>query len=277
MKIELPTYENNELAAFTTSQLIERMIEDEDRVPRNLIDECVKRGELMLQELAPIAKLDAGQGDKSLGHWWLQLHAIMIIGLIPGERSGMLLIEFFLNMCRDEDASPADWFSGYWTVLIRNKPQSVINRLRELCMDKKISWFMRSNLTEAVVANAYWQGAEELEQTLNWAAQIVTDEEEDWDYRLATANTLLDFPRDHFYQLLNDMAARQSGFGVSFDKKDINRAYSEKTDQPAWERLKDLWSFYESQQIESRQQRWREEAKYDEIIAEDPDDEKVAF
>jgi len=54
--IELPPYDNEFLAACTISELIENMIRDEDRVPRNLINECVRRDEQMLESLASITE-----------------------------------------------------------------------------------------------------------------------------------------------------------------------------------------------------------------------------
>ncbi len=48
---ELPEIEK--LANCTPAELIDIMIEHEDRVPRNVIDECVRRGEQMLDSLAP--------------------------------------------------------------------------------------------------------------------------------------------------------------------------------------------------------------------------------
>ncbi|MFV9614475.1 MAG: hypothetical protein ACNYZG_00885 [Gammaproteobacteria bacterium] len=44
LTIELPRYDNETLAACTPAELIENMIRDEDRVPRNVIDECARRG-----------------------------------------------------------------------------------------------------------------------------------------------------------------------------------------------------------------------------------------
>jgi len=77
--------------------------------------------------------------------------------------------------------------------------------LRDRCSDKKMEWYMRTNITDVVLADARLKGEVELEQALDWAAQFSADEEDDWHYRLSTANTLLDFPRDRYRELLNNL------------------------------------------------------------------------
>ncbi len=257
--IELPEIDNETLVACTPAELIEIMIEHEDRVPRNVIDECALRGEQILGVLAPKAQSNDELVNEIPGHWWLGIHAVMILGLIPGEPAGRLLVEFIRGMLQEEDGNLAEWFSGYWPALMRNKPTSVITLLRDICGDKKTDWFMRTNITDAVIADAAQQGEIELESTLDWAAQFVADEEEDWEYRLSTANDLLDYPRDRHRAMIMDLAARQSGFGVHFDERDVNQAYARGKDAAKLDRFNDPWSFYEPRKIEKRQQRWQEE------------------
>ncbi|MCG6939530.1 MAG: SEC-C domain-containing protein [Gammaproteobacteria bacterium] len=257
--IDLPVYDGEYLATCSTEEIIENMVRDEDRVPRNVIDECVRRGDQIIDCLAPYAVPNDELEKKTPGYWWLRLHAVMILGLIPGEAAGLLLVDFIRNMCRDEDDNLQEWFSGYWPALTGNKPAPIIALLRDICMDRKIDYFIRTDLTDVVIADALIQGGVALEQTLDWAAELVADEEEDWDYRLCSANTLIDFPRERYRELLDKLAAEQSGFGVHFDKKDIDKAYRKNKDQPGWERFNNPWRFYNPQEIEMRQQRWREE------------------
>ena len=264
LSIELPVFDTEHLTTHTPVELIEIIIEHEDQVPRNVIDECARRGEQMLLALAPIAQGNDELENEISGYWWLRLHAVMILGLIPGEPAGHVLVEFIQGMCREEDDDLQGWFSGYWPALMRNKPPSVILRLRDICADKKIDWFMRTNLTEAVLADAYQQGETELEPALDWAAQFVADEEEDWDYRLTAANDLLDYPRDRHHALVTEMARQQSGFCVHFDEGDISRAYARGTDAPKLERFSDPWDFYETTAIENRQHRWQTENRLEE-------------
>lgn len=267
--IELPVYDDENLAACSCEQLIENMVRDEDRVPRNVIDECVRRGEQMLGALAPYAKPDDELEHEVDGYWWLRLHAIMMLGLMPGETAGILLVEYIRNMCRDEDMDLQEWFSGYFPALTRNKPAPVIALFRDMANNMKIDWYVRTNITDAVIADAQRQGESALEQALDWVAEFAASSEEDWEFRLSVGNTLLDFPRDRYRELLDKLAAEQSGFGVHFDKNDIDKAYTKNIDTPDWERFSDPWRFYEPREIANRQQRWQEEALYREEMSKE--------
>jgi len=260
LTIELPIYDNETLATWTPSELIENMIRDEDRVPRNVIDECARRGEQMLDFLAPFAQADDELENETSGHWWLRLHAVMTLGLIPDEAAGMLLVDFIHNISREEYEDLQGWFSGYWPALTHNKPATTIALLRDICMDKKINWYLRSNITDAVIADALKQGEAALEQALDWLVQLAADEEQEWDYRFCIANTLLDFPRERNRELLYTLAAEQDTFCTYFSKKDVIDAYEQNKDQPEWERFSDPWQFYNPEEIESRQRRWQEES-----------------
>ncbi len=254
----IPEYSNDYLRNLSEADLIELMLSDEDRVPRNVIDECATRGDKMLKALAPMANPVDELHLENSGRWWIRLHALMILGLIPGENAGMLLLQFIDYMNQNE-GDLQDWLSGYWPALTRNKPQSIIEKLREISEEPQHDLFLRLDLSEAVIAAAYQQGEAELEKALDRVAEIVADENEDWEFRMLSANTLLNFPRERNRQLLDQMAALQSGIETIFNKKDVNKSYSAKKDMPPWEPGRDPWDFYQIKAIKERQQRWEKE------------------
>jgi hypothetical protein len=276
--LEIPVFDAETLSTLTPDDLIDLMIDHEDRVPRNVIDECARRGDAMLDALTHLAQPDREEEDDDAGYWWLRLHAIMILGLIPGENAGLLLFDYIRNISGEEDEDLREWLGGYWPALMRNKSNAVISQLRDYCEDKHIDWYMRANILEAVIAMAQGQGNAELDQALDWAAHIAADEKVDWDMRLATASTLLDFPRERHKTLLQELAARQSGLGVWFSKKDVADAFAQRKDTPEWERFSDPWKFYNADEIEQRQHRWQKEdaertyhEDYDDDDSEDDD------
>jgi hypothetical protein len=195
--------------------------------------------------------------DIATGKWWLRLHTVMILGLIPGEQAGLLLMELMRRMSQEEDDDLQDWLAGYWPALFHNKPGSVQPALRALCEDNDLDWYMRANAIEVVIASAAKRDTASLAQALAWLAGIVTDEGEDWNLRLSAGNTLLDYPRAEYRALLENMADRQHGLGKHFGRNDIQKAYSETTSKP--ERFTDPWKFYEPDAIILRQIRWKEE------------------
>lgn len=256
---EFPDYDDTVLVASSPAELIDLIVANEDRVQRNVIDECARRGDAMLEALAPWVNPDRQQEIMHPGRWWLRLHAIMILGLMPGERAGMLLVEFIRSMCTEEDQNLQEWFAGYWPALTHNKPVALVQSLRDISTDRKIHWFMRINILEAVIAVAQREGEAKLETALDWTAQFAADETEDWDMRLLAANNLIDFPRERHRAMLEKLAAIQSRIGRHFDTDDIDNAFAHGTDRPDWNRFDNPWQFYEPKAILARQKRWREE------------------
>ncbi len=101
-------------------------------------------------------------------------------------------------------------------------------------------------------------GSAALDDVLENLAAAARDETEDWDYRLLTANTLIDFPRPQYRELLEALARRQEQkFGRVFHESDIEKSYAAGTDKPDWKQRRQApWTFYEPQAIAARQERW---------------------
>lgn len=190
--------------------------------------------------------------------WWLRLHASMILGLIPSEQAGLLLVELMRRMSVDDD-DMQDWLSGYWPALFQNKPDSVLPALRALSEDRDMDSYMRANAIETVIVAAARQGGEKLEQALAWIAGMANDEDDDWEFRLSAASILLHFPREQYRPLLEDLAEQQGGFMAHFSAAEVQQAYSGKYFPPEWERFTDPWEFYQPEAITKRQIRWGEE------------------
>lgn len=257
----LPSWTAEELAALGPSELIDLLIENEDRVPLNVIEECARRNEDMSAHLRKLHEDNfLWQQDASGGAWWLRLHAVMILGLIPAESAGLLLVELMRRMSQENDDDLQDWLSGYWPALFRNKPDAVIHPLRALAEDQRIDVYMRTNAFDPVIAAASRQGGEPLEQALAWLAAIAANEDDDWECRLDAAGLLLHFPRCQYRPLLEDLEARDSGWGKYFDKREIEQAYAGLPHLPQWERFDNPWDFYEPDAIAKHQKRWQEEA-----------------
>ncbi len=261
----LPAYSEAELARLSATQLIDRLIGDEDRVPRNLIDECARRGEAMTECVG--RALDEGRfwnDGPTMGEWWLALHAAMILGLIDSEPAGLLLARFMRRISEEKDEDLQDWLAGSWPALFRNKPGTAVEAAREVCMDRTLGWFARVDAGEVVVEAARRRGGEDLDQALAWVAGMVADRQEDRDLRFSAACTLLDFPRAQYRGLLEDLAAEQSAAERFFSVEDIRDAYAACREGSDRERFKDPWSFYSPACIDERQRRWAEEAAAEE-------------
>jgi hypothetical protein len=219
----------------------------------------------MVERLAKFVEPDEFWNDDAPdGQWWLRLHTAMILGLIPGDRAGSLLVALMRRIEQARDESLQHWLSGYWPALFHNKPDGVEPPLRELAQDRGIDWYMRIQAIESLIMLGERRGVEALDAALDWTASIASDESEDWDLRLSAANTLLDFPRVRDRVLLENLAARQSGWGVHFSVEDVQQAFSGKNATPQWrDGFDDPWNFYAPEAIARRQKRWADEAAKD--------------
>jgi hypothetical protein len=251
------------LANCTTSELVRLLIRNEDRVPRHAINECARRGEEILDELAGVLQKEYYWGDDlTTGEWWLRLHAVMILGLMIDERAGDLLVHYMRRIDEARDASLCDWLSGYWPALFGNKPPAVVFSLRTLAEDRSRDAYVRTDAADSVIA--YAQATSELDDTLAWAARIAFDESEDFETRLLIAADLIDFPRPEYRAALEALADSQTKSNRMFNRDEIEQAYSGIGVEPEWERFTDPWVFYTPEEIAKRQERWAEEAMREE-------------
>lgn len=255
--VTLPFWPEGQLACLGPAELIDLMVGAEDRVPRALIDACVRHGEEMVSVLARLdAPPDPDDGDS--GRWWLRLHAIMILGLIPSAAAGLLMVRLMRRMAEADDVNLQDWLAGYWPALFANKPEAAIEAVRDVASDREIDWYIRANALDPVLAAAERRGPKALDDALDWVAAIAADEGEDWEMRLSCGNALLDFPRAHHRSLVDALAALQKDRFAKFHPADVEEAYAE-GDSPGWHRRSDPWEFYRPERIAARQQRWAQE------------------
>jgi len=255
---DLPKYATETLPALSTEDLVEILVRDEDRVPRNVIDECARRDEGTLDRLADVLENGGGwKDDATPGEWWLLLHAVMILGLMPGSRAGMLLLGFMRKISETGDDTLDDWLTGHWPALFGNKPAEVIDALRAVANDRELDWYLRSSAQEPVFAFAAKTGT--LDGELEWIARIAADESEEWALRMLSAARLIDFPREQHRTLLFDLAQRQKPKERMFDAREVERAYAKGVDRPEWAGRGNPWEFYHPEEITERQLRWVEE------------------
>ncbi len=274
----LSAYPEEILAALEPRDLIALMVRDEDRVPRNVIDACARHGGAMVAQLRRM--FDEGRPWKdsgSRGEWWLTLHAAMILGRIPDEQAGLLLVAFMLRMSLEEDYEMQDWLAGWWPALFLNKPAGVIQALREQCRNRSLDWYARANALGPVIAAGEQGGSGPLDEALAWAAAIAADATEDWELRLLAGSALLDFVPTAHRPLLDKLAALQTGPGKYFSEEEVKEAYAASTPKPEWRRWEDPWRFYRPGAIARRQDRWAMEDAEDEAAQAYADADDIAL
>lgn len=259
----LPAFPSERLSGFDVDVLTDLLHLHEDRLPRTVVDECACRGEPMVDALAALAKDGSyWRDDTASGEWWALLHAVMVLGLIPGERAGEALVAFMRRIDQSADDGLEEWLDGCWPAFFANKPASVLATLRALALDRNVGWYMRIQAIDSVIAAAERRDERSLDESLDWACSMAADETEIWDLRLMSALTVLSFARDRHRPLLEALARRQSRREAAFNLDDIAKAYAGTGSAPDWHGREEPWRFYDPTAIAERQDEWaRQEAE----------------
>lgn len=252
------------LRALSDDELMADLIEHEDRVPRILIDECIRRGEALIPHLrAHVANERLWSGACSSGEWWAILHAVFILGAIPGrEAADTLLLVFGKMRSHPDDDLLWDWLGNHWPILFQNKREHAAAGLEAMACDRDGPAVMRYEAWAVLLEAGQAAGPWAFEAVLDRLAQVAADAREN-EFMLGLVGfLLLDFPRERHRPLLENLARdfeRARSWGQPFVLKDVEHAFAKGDDPPPWERHRDYLSFYNPAEIRRRQQRWREE------------------
>ena len=263
----LPGYPQEQLDGMDEQALFALVIGNDDRLPLEVVHTCAEREEEMVPLLHKHLDTDTHwSSEANDGDWWGLLHAVFILGLIPGEASARALLKGFRRITYDRNNNLTDWFSGYWPALCRNKTEYTTSPMRQIAEDKELDWYPRSHAVQCVIADASEGEPARLEDAIDWLAALCADASQNPEFRIISAHSLLDQPRERHRQLMEDLVYLQdpgSWLGNSFSRDDIDRAFA-RCDKPEWTRFTNPWHFYNPEEIQRRQQRWLKEAKMQE-------------
>ena len=258
----LPGYSEDALASMDEQALFALVTGNADRLPLEVVHECASRAETMVPLLSQHLENDSNWGNEvSDGDWWGLLHAVFILGLIPGEASARALLEGFRRITFDSNNNLTDWLSSYWPALCRNKTAYTTDTMRQIAEDNQLDWHPRSHAVQCVVADAGDRGPAQLEDAINWLASLCVDESQDPEFRVMAGHTLLDHPRErhrHVMEQLVELQDPDSLLGNSYNRDDIGHSFS-RDGKPEWIRFDNPWRFYNPVEIQNRQQRWLRE------------------
>jgi len=253
---------DDELSAMDDFTLMTVVTSGDDVLPFQVITECASRKDRMVPLLRRHLENDTHWGDEvDDSDWWGLLHAIFILGLIPGEASAQSLLEAFRRIAFDENNSLSDWLSSYWPALCRNKMEFTTVPLQQLAENQDLRWYARCQAVDCVVAAAADKGAAELEKAIDWLAAMCGDAAEDPEFRVIAGHGLLDFPRERHRPVMEALVNLQepdSMMANDYTDDDIQHSF-DSGDGAEWERFDNPWQFYDPHEIERRQIRWLRE------------------
>ncbi|MEN8179620.1 MAG: UPF0149 family protein [Pseudomonadota bacterium] len=275
---DLPTFSPEELQQQSDEELLFNILNHSDLLPREVVDEAIRRGQSIAGLLRRHLEDPANWGeDVDADDWWGLLHAIFILGHITGEDATHGLLHAIRHMDGERDNDLWDWLANHWPALFRNKRATASEGLQGIADDRNLDWYPRATALECLLEAAHAARPDELDAMLQRISRSVADETEDWDYRLSACHHLLDFPRDTHRPVLEKLAAEQEQREEypHYRMSEVDDAYHLREDKPEWERFGDPLAFYEPENILSRQIRWAEEDEFpmeDYPLFEEPDD-----
>ncbi|WP_006748108.1 UPF0149 family protein [Thioalkalivibrio paradoxus] len=253
-----------DLAGMSDDELIAKLTELEDRVPRILIDECIRRADTLLPRLHALLADDTmwrPQPDESPAPWWALLHALFILGAIRGEAAGRAFAAALERLRTHPEDSLWEWISTEFPQLCAGKEDFIRPVLLDIARDRALEPLSRVLAMEWLADSYVDDAGEGLDELLDWVASLTTDASEDRMVAEIAGMVLVDHPRERFQALLMSLAtsfeAEDPSFGAPYSVADVEQAFSDSPQRPF--QPPHFLSFYNPIEIRERQLRWQGE------------------
>lgn len=255
-------------------ELVELLFTQEDRLSRAAVDEFLKRGERMVPLLAKIVSNQYIWSEDG-PRWWSVVHAVYILGAIAAPSTVIPL----LRALRWADALDCDWVTDPMPDIFARVGAAAYPRLKDMAADQTNGVYLRSIVMNSLVLICR-DNANLSQETGKFLFGIFQDEEEDWDVRQFTGNSLLDLRLEEYREDLKAFGRKEkelkskSGFYLAhFFEEDVEKVY---TMGPGEDKCggRDWLSFYDEKEINERQDRWRREVEKEPVeeVGYYPDD-----
>ncbi|RPH37732.1 MAG: hypothetical protein EHM91_14680 [Planctomycetota bacterium] len=238
----------------TEDQLIELLHTEEDRVTREVVDECVSRGERMLWRLIDLCREERSWMQTGPAYW-APVHATFILGAFEDARSLMGL----LASLRWSAKYDVDWVYGKLPSIIGRIGRPAILPLKARVVDRDAGELDRITEIRALGGVAARHPIHQGE-VLDFLRFVADNAEEDEAIRSMAGSVLLDFVRPGDRKSITAASIRQEWCArpSRFDARDVDAAYARSTQQlDAYQQ--DWLDFYAPEAIDARSRRWNEE------------------
>ncbi len=252
--MEATTAERVSFAPFTDTQLIVFLHVEEDRLPRELVDEFLTRGERMIWRLTDLCREERSwtQGGAK---GWAPIHATFILGAFEDSRALMGL----LAALRWSTRHGIDWVYENLPPILGRLGRAAIAPLKARAADVEAGELDRMTELHCLAAIAARHPIHQGE-ILDFMRSLADNSSEQDYVRAVAASILLKFARPGDRKSILTAAIRQQ-WGERpplFDADDIEAAYGRGEPRIA-EYQRDWLDFYAPEAIEARQRRWAEE------------------
>lgn len=240
-------------------ELLNLLYFEGDLLPREAVDECIRRGSSMVGPLAEIVS-DHYCWIADLPVWWSVVHASNILGSIGGEK----VIIPLLKALRFAVAYNCDWVTDSLPSIFGKIGIVAIDGLKYIALDKTSDWHTRSVAISSLAAITIHNSHTE-EDIFQLIYSIFKDKEEDRDLRAMIGCTLLDFPNNEYKDGLIAFGKEEkklreedeSYAPVFYDETVEERFYRAEKRLELY--TKEWLSFYNEDEILKRQDYWESE------------------
>ncbi|MBF0510706.1 MAG: DUF1186 domain-containing protein [Candidatus Omnitrophica bacterium] len=242
---------------YTDHQLLELLYTEEDRLERAVVDEFVIRQDRIVPFLSEIVS-DQFNWTREPPDWWAVVHATNILGAIGTESTVIPL----LRAVRWADAYDCDWVTETLPCMFRKIGPVAIGPLKAMASDQTSGWFCRTTAIDGLVLIA-WHNPDSQKEVSAFIYRIFNNEKEDQETRQSAGNALLDLKCEEYKNSLLVFAKIEENrkklnhfYSAHFMPQDVEEAFNSH-EFSGYER--DWLTFYDAQEINERQARWKNE------------------
>ncbi len=246
---------------LSDAALLSLLFEMEDRLPREVVDEIIWREERMVEPLWNIIR-DNYDISNNISYWAI-IHATYILGAIGGQET----ITPLIMSLRYADANDCDWIYEYLPSIFGKIGSIALNPLKQIVEDRSNSWMIRTTALDGMAAVTI--GHEKYEREIfDFIASILKNVYEDLNVRCLAGHILLDFRQKNYLNSLLEFAAEEEerkdedpsyfhSFGVEDVKEELQL-----TERHLRNYTQSWLGFYNPEEIEQRQKRWKLERSW---------------
>jgi hypothetical protein len=238
------------------TELVHLLHIGEDRITRDIVDDCIAGGERMIWRLTDLCR-DERSWTKTGSGFWAPVHASYILGAFQDSRALMGLL------------ASLRWSARYGVDWVHEKLPSMLGRigrpallpLKARIADRDTGELDRMTELQALAAVATHHPIHQGE-VLDFVRSVTDDADEQEYIRSVAASVLLKFVRPGDKKSIVASAIRQewSDRPALFDVTEIDEVYA--LGRQELEHYQKEWlDFYSPEAIEARQRRWAEEAE----------------
>ena len=231
-----------------------------DRLPQEAADEILRRRERTAPELCAVV-MDKADWTQPLPEWWAAVHATYLLAAMEDPD----LLVCLLSALRWADAFDCDWVTEDLPSMFGRLGTPAYPALRAIVEDITAGPSARAVALAGSAATAL-ADPQLLDDVLDTAAAIAGNDTESLFLRQSAANLLLDFRSTRHSSLLHafgrEEAERRKNDpeyqGVFYDWE-VDELLREDTGQNLEYYRRDWMVFYDPEEMERREERWRRE------------------